>query len=58
MTPHDKTPMRCNTTQVAKETEQDAVVAELPGGSLDGPVHAAKLDAETVRSTQKRISNS
>lgn len=50
--------MRCNTTQVAKETEQDAVVAELPGGSLDGPVHAAKLDAETVRSTQKRISNS
>ena len=41
--------------QVAAETEEEAVVAELPGGSLDGPVHAAKLDADTVRSTKQRI---
>ena len=45
----------CVLWQVAAETEEEAVVAELPGGSLDGPVHAAKLDADTVRSTKQRI---
>ena len=34
------------------------MVAELPGGPLDGPVHAAALDADTVRSTKQRITGS
>ena len=57
-TPSKETPTCHDAMQVARETEQGAVVAELPGGPLDGPIHAAKLDAETVRSTKKRISNS
>ena len=43
--------------QVAAETEQGATVAELPGGPLDGPIHAAALDADTVRNSKKRISD-